>query len=153
MEKVRIAQLQCDWKDRIADNEINKARKDVGGVGYCCDYDQGEVDSKVMFVSSINLTWEQLNALWNAGDLMMGDRDFWEGDSVEEIVEQLDKYLTQMCNVTASQMDAIRIAEELPALPPKALYTKKPKLVGAILAGLWAGVKCLFWPGYSKRKF
>lgn len=92
MAKIRIAQLSCDWKDRIRASEINRAAKDVGGLGVCCDYPQDVVDSHVMYVASVELTDEQLDALWNAGDLGTQDEDFWEGDSVEDIVEQLKKH-------------------------------------------------------------
>lgn len=91
--KIRIAQLSCDWKDEISEHEVDAALKNCGPNANLYFYYQDEVDSKVMFVSSITLTQSQLDALWKAGDLATGDVDFWEGDNFDDIIEQLKKHI------------------------------------------------------------
>lgn len=95
--KVRIAQLSCDWKDSIPGEELSKAIKsvDVGSGVFVSDYPQDVVDSTVMFISSVTLTRLQLDLLWANGDLTIGDRDVWEGDSVIDIVAQVRKHLNE----------------------------------------------------------
>jgi len=97
-DKIRVAQISCDWKDSFSGREIVKITQQVGGDAVIYDYDQDEVDSKVMFISNKPLTIEQLDAIWNAGDLSTEDKDYWEGDSVEDIVNQLTKYVNDTMN-------------------------------------------------------
>ena len=88
---MKITQLECDWKDNFTGKELNKAGKSVGGKAIFYDYDQGEVDAKVMFVSSHDLSQSQLDELWNEGDLYTGDK-IWSGKNFKEILTKIKKY-------------------------------------------------------------
>lgn len=90
-KKYRITQISCDWKDNFTGKELSKAAKSVGGKAIFYDYDQMEVDEKVMFVSSNTLTDDQLDILWETGDLYTGD-DIWSG-SFEDILKKIDEYV------------------------------------------------------------
>lgn len=94
--KVRIVQLSCDWKESFTGKELTVATKSIGGAAFLYDYDQDVVDSKVMYVSSIELTQQELGSLWAFGDLTMGDEDVWEGDSLVDVIEQLAKHLNEV---------------------------------------------------------
>lgn len=91
---MKITQLECDWKDNFTAKEINKAAKSVGGKGLLYDYAQMEVDSKVMFVSSHELTDAQLDKLWSVGDLYSGDV-IWEGKTFDVIVDKIKHYVEE----------------------------------------------------------
>jgi hypothetical protein len=88
---VKITQINVDWKDSFDAKEIKAAFKDVGGTQSIYDYDQSDVDSKVMFVSSIDLTPEQLDKLWSAGDLFTSDETF-SGKDFDEVVKKIREY-------------------------------------------------------------
>jgi hypothetical protein len=115
--KVRIAQLSCDWKESITGEELSKAIKDVdtSSGAFVSDYPQDAVDSKVMFVSSVELTQQELDLLWESGDLGTGDKDAWEGDSVADIAAQLREHKAVMAEVevplTKAELD--RMVEEI----------------------------------------
>lgn len=91
---MKITQIECDWKEHFTAKEINKASKSVGGKGILYDYAQMEVDAKVTFVSSHELTVDQLDKLWSVGDLYTGD-DVWEGKTFEEIIKKIEDYVAQ----------------------------------------------------------
>lgn len=89
---MRIAQSSCDWKDSLSDEEIRTGCLSVGGEKLIYQYDQDNVDSKVVYYSSHPLSDEQLDELWEAGDLFTGDNDYWEG-SFKEIISQIRHHM------------------------------------------------------------
>ncbi|OPX21409.1 MAG: hypothetical protein B1H02_07705 [Candidatus Latescibacteria bacterium 4484_107] len=91
---MRVAQMSVDWKEDFDLDEVNRLAKRIFRAQpyhlYC--YDQNHVDSKVIYLSDRHLSQEELDRLWNAGDLGAGDRDFWEG-SFDDIIQQLKQNL------------------------------------------------------------
>ncbi len=89
---MRITQLSVDWKDEFDGEEIATFSDQVGGSKCVYPYDQNNVDSKVMVISSDQLTQKQLDILWEEGDLYTGDR-IWTDETFEDIVMQILKYI------------------------------------------------------------
>lgn len=108
--KVRIVQLSCDWKESLTGEELTAAGKSVGGTAFFCSYDQDVVDSKVMYVSSVELSQMELDLLWANGDLTMGDKDVWKGDTVTDIMTQLAKHIEE---VTEEEIEAQASPQEV----------------------------------------
>jgi len=70
--KMRLAQLSVDWKDSFSGKEITKVIKDVGGKAEVYDYHQDVVDSKVMFITSEEVSPGDLADLWESLDWRPG---------------------------------------------------------------------------------
>jgi len=93
--KIKIAQISGDWEHARFGKQIIDALKAVDG-GFAIDYPQDAVDGVVVFVSNVDLTSDQLDQLWDAGGLVIGDKDFWEGEDVADIAAQLRRYLNTL---------------------------------------------------------
>ena len=93
---MRIAQITCDWKAQFDGRELAEKIKWVGGAQKVYDYDQDTVDDNIMFVSSAELSRKQLDVLWDVGDEWTSTDDGWEGDTFEDIVEQIREYVDEM---------------------------------------------------------
>jgi len=87
---MRIVMLECDWKDEITSNEINDALDTVGGRRLVYPFDQSMVDSKIMYISSHELSESDLGELFEAGDLITAQFNYVEGKSLREIIEKLE---------------------------------------------------------------
>ncbi len=90
---MKITQVNCDHKEDIED-EIDSFLAKAENFMYTHDYEytQDHVDSNVAFLSDTPLTEEQLDKLWQVGDLHTGDHH-WEGDSFDDILGQIKAYV------------------------------------------------------------
>jgi len=86
---MKVAQWAVDWKEDFAFKDINRLATLVGGKKLMHDYAQDCVDSKVMFISSHELTYEQLDELWRIGDLWCDD--VISGKNFAEVKKNLRK--------------------------------------------------------------
>ena len=86
---MRIAQLQCDWKEDFTRKEIRTVQSVVGSSTLYTEYVQDNVDSKVMYVSSHPLTLKQMDQLWEVGDLW-GDWEVIEGKTFRDCIKDLE---------------------------------------------------------------
>ncbi len=85
---LKIAMLEVDWKDSFSPKMVKDARREVGGDAMTYDFNQTNVDAKILFVSSAPLTDAQLEQLWNAGDLATGDQT-WVGKDFDDVLAQV----------------------------------------------------------------
>lgn len=87
---MKLTQLNCDWKDDFGGAELVQAMGECGGgKASVIPYDVlSEVDSLVLVVSSEPLTDDQLDELWEAGDLLTSE-DVWQDDTFEGILKQI----------------------------------------------------------------
>ena len=70
---MRVAQWAVDWKEEFKMKDLTRLSKLVGGQQLMYDYQQDCVDVKVVYLSSHPLTNQQLDRLWEAGDLWCDD--------------------------------------------------------------------------------
>ena len=88
MKKVRITQLAVDWREDFRGKDITKAMKLVGGKQLFIDCPQDGVDCKVVFISSVDLSYEQIRELWEVGDLW-SECEYIDGNTYKEALKQL----------------------------------------------------------------
>ena len=113
MKKVRITQLAVDWKEDFRGKDITKAMKLVGGKQLFIDCPQDGVDCKVVFISSVDLSYEQIRELWEVGDLW-SECEYIDGNTYKEALRQLKLFAkldTQLNRVEECQNDSRRLME------------------------------------------
>jgi hypothetical protein len=91
---IRITQLSCDHREDITGSEITEAVKAVGGEQIVHDYPQDNVDAKIYYVCSHELTDAQYEKLWEEGDMYTGDKVF-EGQTFEDLLAQVVAYIEE----------------------------------------------------------
>ena len=113
MKKVRITQLAVDWKEDFRGKDITKAMKLVGGKQLFIDCPQDGVDCKVVFISSVDLSYEQIRELWEVGDLW-SECEYIDGNTYKEALRQLKLFAkldVQLNRVEECQNDSRRLME------------------------------------------
>ena len=92
--KVRVTAFAKDFKEEWDWDAMTELADEVGGIQLRRPVPDAHGDSDVMVISNIDLTKEQAQELFDAGDFFLGDK-VWAGDSVSDIVKQLKKYVEE----------------------------------------------------------
>jgi len=103
MPRFCITQLAVDWKEGFAGKDINNATRRVGGQKLFFECRQGSVDCNVAYVSSQPLTIQEIDRLWDVGDLW-SEADVIEGNTFEEALNHLKKYVALSALVEAMEI-------------------------------------------------
>ena len=91
---MRVTGYEVGWRDDFEDATIERILAEVGGAQVRYEHDVSEyVDAKLLIISSECLTPDQLEQVWEAGDLGVADGIF-EG-TFDEILAQLRKNLDE----------------------------------------------------------
>jgi hypothetical protein len=90
---MKISVQSVDWKENFPAKTVKAAFDIVGGEQHMYDYVQDCVNTKIAIFSSDELTDIELDQLWDAGDLCLSDVVFWEGDSIESVITEVEEYV------------------------------------------------------------
>lgn len=92
--ELKIAAISRDWKDKFTASELTYA---ASAMGHDCRFQELEdsgSDQVVMFVHNnehAELTQEVMKKFWHAYGMELSH--IWEGTSLEDIEQQLDKHM------------------------------------------------------------
>ena len=93
---MKIGVLCWDWKESLDSDLMTDMIKKAGP--YINTFDNMASDDKMMFISSDKLTKDDLNNLYEAGDLLLCD-EIWEGKDVKSIIKSIEEYVEKEDNV------------------------------------------------------
>lgn len=97
---MRLIQLEHDWKAYLDEVTLKNAIDTMIRVGFTqiqvYNVPQDNVDSHVYFFCSEYLTPEQIQQLWEGGDLGTGDKEYWDADDFPQLLEKIKEHCKEV---------------------------------------------------------
>ncbi len=91
---MKLTLIECDWKRSFIAKDLNTVRERISPKAKYTPFKQHYIDSNLMFISSKELSYKDMEKLFQVGDLYICDK-IWKG-SLKEIKRQLKKYVKKM---------------------------------------------------------
>lgn len=127
-EPLRISMVSIDWKESWNDPaskiKVSQSKKLIGHPCYVYHIHQNESDDKVVLISSLPLTKDEIMAVWENGGLGVEDFPVWSGKDIDDVLRKIadHSWMTTQNDNDDEEEALIELGRKF---PPGSIYKNK----------------------------